>query len=76
MQPSDGPINASAGATVFTGTLLVVQVAMGEGAPIGPAIQRSPQDVVEESKTKLEFLGLGLLKEVVVLDLGILLVYA
>ena len=31
-------------------------MATGEGAPIGPAVQRSPQDVVEESKTKLEFL--------------------
>ena len=56
VQPSDGPINTSAGATVFTGTPSIVQVAMGEGAPIRPAVQRSPQDVVEESKTKLEFL--------------------
>jgi len=56
VQPSDGPINASAGAAVFIGTPSIVQVAMGEGAPIGPAVQRSPQDVVEESKTKLEFL--------------------
>jgi len=31
-------------------------VATGEGAPIGPPVQRSPQDVVEESKAKLEFL--------------------
>ena len=56
VQPSDGPINASAGAAVFTGTPSIVQVAMGDGALIGPAVQRSPQDVVQESKTKLEFL--------------------
>jgi len=56
VQPSDRPINVNAGATVFTGTPSIVQVSMGEGAPIGPAVQRSPQDVVEESKTKLEFL--------------------
>jgi len=55
LQPSDEPINASAGAAVFTATPSIVQVAMGEGAPIGSAVQRSPQDV-EESKTKLEFL--------------------
>jgi len=55
VQPSDGTINANVGATVFIGTPSIVQVATGEGVPIGPAVQRSPQDV-EESKTKLEFL--------------------
>ena len=55
VQPSDRPIHANVGATVFTGTPSIVQVATGEGAPIRPAVQRLPQDV-EESKTKLEFL--------------------
>jgi len=55
VQPSDGPINVSAGAAVYTGRPSIVQAALGEGAPIGSAVQRSPQDV-EESKTKLKFL--------------------
>jgi len=40
VQPSDRPINASAGAAVFTRTPSIVQVTTGEGAPIGPAVQR------------------------------------
>jgi len=78
VQPSDEPINASAGVAVFTGTPSIIQVTMGEGAPIGPAVQRSPQDVAEESKTMLEFLEerLRAIEGGGSFGFGILLVYA
>ena len=36
VQPSDGPINANAGAMVFTGTPSIVQVTSSEGVSTGP----------------------------------------
>jgi len=42
VQPSTRPINAKAGAAVFTGTSSIVQVIAGERVPTGTIVQRSP----------------------------------